>query len=116
MIDNFGQNAEQHERSHERLHSVYWNKFIDYVEDAEGYYCSEQCVNDARGWVATAYSFFNQNSIYWNADFDINAYGADRRLERDQAAQAARQAAAQNEFFRQRLLNNNCEVWTSCPQ
>lgn len=116
IIDNFGYDAEEHERNHERGHSVYWNKMAAIVNDAEGFYCNKQCADDARAWVLSAYSMFNWNSIYWNADYDIRAYGANRQHEKDKAAINARQALAVSEALRQRLLNNKCEVWNKCPQ
>ena len=39
VIDNFGNNAEQHEREHERVNSFFWNQMTERINPIEGYYC-----------------------------------------------------------------------------
>lgn len=111
--DNFGNNAEQHERAHEYIHGTWYNHAVAWINPLEGYYCNEKCAKLAEQIANASYDYHNYFSKAMNMKFDEQAYGA--ITESAIYIRAALDALNRVNALRKELNENNCAVYPICP-
>jgi hypothetical protein len=97
------------------IYTYWYNLAKSNIDPLEGYYCSEKCAKLADEYAWSMYDYSNFSSKADNAQFDVNAYGADRGAEvatYDAEAKAAWNKARQ---IAKSLNDNHCSVSDRCP-
>lgn len=123
VIDNFGNNAWNHEAEHRRVNGYWWNLMADTINRVEGYYCKPECAKLAQSWAKWNVAYFNAAANNAGALGDLKAYGdrltpdqfAEYEKNRRESEARAREAANQITWHKDELNRNKCEVLAKCP-